>query len=139
MRTVLNKGIHKATFNTAFEQVIRRCSAQRIHEKGAWLGEKMITTFLELHRRGYAQSVEVWNNKQELVGGLYGMQTQHCFIGESMFSDAPNGSKIALIALAIRGTKTGLRLIDCQLETPHLKSMGGRYISYDDYLEKLWG
>ena len=139
MRTLKNKNIYRVTFNENFEGVIKGCSEVdgRYHCKGAWLGEDMIKAYTDMHILGYAKSVEVWNLDNELVGGLYGMAVGSCFIGESMFSKAPNSSKFALISLARFMQRIGGRLIDCQLETPHLKSMGGRFIPYEDYLEIL--
>lgn len=138
MRTLMNKGIYQVTFNHDFDAVIEGCSKAdgRYDQNGAWLGEEMITAYRHLNRQGYAISVEVWDGT-ELVGGLYGVTMGLCFIGESMFSLAPNASKLALIALARRMQTIGGKFIDCQLETPHLKSMGGRFIPYDEYLEML--
>ena len=96
----------------------------------------MIKAYTELHRQHLAASVEVWDD-DKLIGGLYGVTIGRCFIGESMFSLKPNGSKLALIGLAHVMENAGGKMIDCQLETPHLKSMGGRYISYDEYMKIL--
>ena len=86
-----------------------------------------------MHRQRLAASVEVWDGDR-LVGGLYGVNIGASFFGESMFSLVPNASKLALISLARVLEQGGGRLIDCQLETPHLRSMGGRYISYEEYI-----
>lgn len=139
MRTLMNKRLYKVTFNRDFDGVIDGCCKvdDRYHQKGAWLGEEMITAYRHLNRQGYASSVEVWDARGELVGGLYGVVMGPCFIGESMFSMVPNASKLALISLAQVMSRIGGKMIDCQLETPHLKSMGGRFISYDEYLEIL--
>ena len=139
MRTLMNKRLYKVTFNRDFDGVIEGCCKvdDRYHQKGAWLGEEMITAYRHLNRQGYASSVEVWDSRGELVGGLYGVVMGPCFIGESMFSMVPNASKLALISLAQVMSRIGGKMIDCQLETPHLKSMGGRFISYDEYLEIL--
>jgi leucyl/phenylalanyl-tRNA--protein transferase len=94
-----------------------------------------MVTWKELNRRGYAKSVEVWNEDGYLVGGLYGFVSGGCFIGDSMFSIEPSASKLALIHLARHMQANGGILIDCQLETKHLKSMGGKYISYEEYLK----
>ena len=85
---------------------------------------------------GYAKSVEVWEG-EDLVGGLYGFVCGGCFMGDSMFSIEPSASKLALIYLARHMEAQGGHLIDCQLETNHLKSMGAKYISYDDFLKKV--
>ena len=140
MRTLMNKGTYNLTFNRDFDSVIEGCSQVngRYYQDGAWLGEEMITAYRHLNRQGHAASVEVWNLDGELVGGLYGVVMGSCFIGESMFSREPSASKLALIYLAKTMQRYGGGgLIDCQLETPHLKSMGGRYIPYDDYLAIL--
>lgn len=126
------------TFNRAFEKVIDRCGSKREHMVGAWLGDDMKQAYIKLHEMGYAISVEVWK-QGELVGGLYGVQMGKGFYGESMFSDMPSGSKIALIELASVLDYAGCELIDCQFETPHLKSMGGRYIDYEEYLKIIRG
>lgn len=138
MRTLMNKGKYSVGINEDFEGVIRGCSeAQgRINEEGAWLGENIIKAYTELHDQGFAASVEVWDDETgKLVGGLYGVTIGKAFIGESMFSLVPSASKLALIFLARFLQKNGGKMIDCQLETPHLKSMGGRYISYEEYMK----
>lgn len=143
MRTLINRGQYLVSINNDFEGVIRQCSELRINEIGAWLGEDMIRAYTELHHQNLAASVEVWEEDaasatgHRLVGGLYGVNLGGAFFGESMFSLVPNASKLALISLAQFLEKNGGVLIDCQLETPHLRSMGGRFISYEDYMEIL--
>lgn len=140
MRTLMNKGKYSVGINEDFEGVIRGCSTSnnRFNEEGAWLGENIIKAYTALHDQGFAASVEVWDNESgKLVGGLYGVTIGKVFIGESMFSLVPSASKLALIFLARFLKQNGGRMIDCQLETPHLKSMGGRYISYEDYMNIL--
>ena len=136
MRTMMNKGEYSVSFGKCFEQVIEHCSAPRINEPGAWLGDDMIKAYTRMHDLGLAMSVEAWHGK-ELIGGLYGVTLGHCFFGESMFSLQPSGSKLALIALASALSNFDDSLIDCQFETPHLKSMGGRHISYKEYMDIL--
>ena len=138
MRTLLNKGIYTVTFNKDFDSVIRGCSEAnaRNKEDGAWLGEDIIHAYTELNRQGFASSVEVWK-EGELAGGLYGVCIGCCFFGESMFSLEPSTSKVALIHLASQLKQFNNTLIDCQFETPHLKSMGGRHITYDEYMDIL--
>ena len=138
----LGFGMSSCTLETSdngyFDGVIRGCSKTngRYWEDGAWLGENIIQAFTALHEQGFAASVEVWDNEtDELVGGLYGVTIGKVFIGESMFSRVPSASKIALIFLARYLQEHGGKMIDCQLETPHLKSMGGRYISYEEYMK----
>jgi leucyl/phenylalanyl-tRNA--protein transferase len=140
MRNMMNKNKYRCTINQDFQGVIESCAGvdDRIFEDCAWLGPQMIEVWLELNRRGYAKSVEVWEGDL-LVGGLYGFVTGGCFLGDSMFSEAPGASKLALIHLARHMQKEGGKFIDCQLETPHLKSMGARYISYDEFLKQTKG
>lgn len=135
MRNLMNKKKFHCTVNEAFPDVIASCADtdDRIDEDNAWLGPELIDTWMQLHDMGYAKSVEVWEG-DDLVGGLYGFVSGRAFIGDSMFSLEPSASKLALIHLARYMQSQGGGIIDCQLETPHLKSMGGRYISYDSYL-----
>ena len=137
MRTLMNKNIYHVTFNRDFDGVIAGCSDVdgRYNMKGAWLGEDMMAAYRHMNRQGYAISVEVWDDDENLVGGLYGVTVGLNFIGESMFSRQPNTSKLALIHLARFMQRIGGKLIDCQLETPHLKSMGGHFIPYEEYME----
>lgn len=142
MRPLLNSGRYSLTFNRCFDRVIRHCGEvnDRNKHEGAWLGEDIIKAYTALHERGFCVSVEVWDGDPEaeqLVGGLYGVIIKHAFIGESMFSLVPSGSKLALIGLAQFLEEHGGTIIDCQFETPHLKKMGGRHISYDEYIELL--
>lgn len=144
MQQMLNKvgnGVLDVRCNTAFEEVIDRCSGvscgtDRDKLPGAWLGDDMKKAYIELHRMGYASSVEVWEN-EELIGGLYGVTIGNGFFGESMFSLKPNASKLALIRLCQLLDHAGVALVDCQFETAHLKRMGGRYITYDEYLKMI--
>ena len=104
-------------------------------EENAWLGPELTETWIELNKRGHAKSVEVWDEDEYLVGGLYGFVSGGCFIGDSMFSLVPSASKLALIYLARHMKTQGGIFIDCQLRTEHLESMGARYIPYDEYLQ----
>ena len=135
MQQLLNKHQLVPSINKDFEGVIRGCAIaqNRMKQDGAWLGLDMIEAYTEMHRQGFAASVEVWQDDQ-LVGGLYGINLGGSFFGESMFSLVPNASKVALIHLAHMMEILGGTLIDCQFETPHLRSMGGRYISYEEYI-----
>lgn len=137
MRQLLRRDTYTVTMNKAFDRVIKACSetdGRKAHE-GAWLGDDMIKAYTTMHRMRMARSVEVWNKAGDLVGGLYGLKIGRCemFFGESMFSREPNASKLALIRLA-QEMQGGRGVIDCQFETPHLKSMGGRTIPYDEYM-----
>ena len=138
MRTLINKDCYVCTFNQDFDGVIRNCSQLRYQEEGAWLGEDIIRAYTEMFHQGFALSVEVWEPGEDgdrLVGGLYGVTIGKSFFGESMFSLVPSASKLALIFLARFMADNGGTLIDCQLETPHLRSMGARFIPYDEYLK----
>ena len=134
MRTLMNGNKYQCFINKDFHGVITNCSQLRIEENGAWLGDDMIRAYERMHWNGFAASVEVWEGDR-LVGGLYGVTIGRCFFGESMFSLVPSASKLALIYLADFLNDNGGVLIDCQFETPHLKSMGGRYIPYDEYIK----
>ena len=136
MRTLMKKGRYRLSLNEDFEGVISNCSQLRIDEDGAWLGPDMMAAYTELHHQGFAASVEVWEGER-LVGGLYGVNIGTAFFGESMFSLVPSASKLALIHLAHIMKETGGSIIDCQFHTPHLESMGGRYISYDEYMQLI--
>lgn len=138
MRQLINKGELTVTFNKDFGGVIRNCGKLREDMEGAWLGPDIIEAYTRLFQAGYAASAEVWKGG-ELVGGLYGVTMGNVFCGESMFSLVPSASKLALICLARRLGQTPGIIIDCQFETPHLKSMGGRHIPYSDYLAILRG
>lgn len=140
MQQMLNKaaaGQYKVTFNRAFPQVIGYCGSLRQEEEGAWLGPDIKAAFTRLYEDGHVMSVEVWDHADTLIGGLYGVVVGASFVGESMFSLRPSASKLALIALARVMAQRGGKMIDCQLETPHLRSMGGRFIPYQEYLSIL--
>ena len=138
MQQLINKNRYRLTLNLDFDGVIQGCATaqNRNEEDGAWLGPDIIKAYTELHRQGFAASVEVWD-EDRLVGGLYGVNLGKSFFGESMFSLVPNASKLALIHLARMFETLGGLLIDCQFETSHLRSMGGRYISYEEYISIL--
>ena len=140
MKQLIKQDKYEVTFNQYFQGVIRGCSLvnNRSEEDGAWLGPDIIKAYTHLHRKGHAASVEVWDNGW-LVGGLYGVSMRQAFFGESMFSLVPNASKLALIALAQKMEEIGGHFIDCQFETPHLASMGGRHITYEQYMKILDG
>ena len=138
MRQLIRQQRYEVTINRDFEGVIHGCATaqNRNEEGGAWLGPDIIKAYTELHRQGFAASVEVWD-AERLVGGLYGVTLGTSFFGESMFSLIPNASKLALIHLARTFEQWGGKLIDCQFETPHLRAMGGRFISYEEYIDIL--
>jgi len=136
MKQVLRSGKFTVTVNQDFKSVIEACSkVPREGQDGTWITDDMKRAYVQLHDKGYAHSIEVWH-ENTLAGGLYGVQIGTVFCGESMFSVMSNASKIALIHLC----KSGLyRLIDCQVHTSHLESMGARLISRNEYLKLLNG
>jgi leucyl/phenylalanyl-tRNA--protein transferase len=134
MKKVLRLGTFTVTQNQCFNNVVQACSsAPREGQDGTWITDDMKAAYARLHQLGYAHSIEVWQNNN-LVGGLYGVHAGDVFCGESMFSKVSNASKTALVWLC----QTGLyKLIDCQVHTDHLASMGARMISRKDYMPIL--
>jgi leucyl/phenylalanyl-tRNA--protein transferase len=134
MQKLLNIEKFKITFDTAFPEVIKACaSISREDQDGTWITSSMQLAYIELFRLGIAHSVEVWENDQ-LAGGLYGIHMNSVFCGESMFSKVSNASKAALIWLCQNKT---YKLIDCQVHTSHLESLGAGFISMEEYLDFL--
>ncbi len=137
MRKYFSQEILSCTFDQAFDKVIRRCRDKfREGQESTWITDDIEETFIELHKQGYAHSVEVWQG-DELVGGLYGMALGKIFCGESMFADVSNASKFALINLCRYLEKKDFWLIDCQQATAHLQSMGGKLMSKTDFFTYL--
>lgn len=136
MKKILKKGMYKVTYDTCFRDVIYNCGKMREENEGTWITEDMLEAYCRLHEEGYAHSVEVWH-EEELVGGLYGVSIGKCFFGESMFSKMSNTSKIALITLSKDLLAKRFTLIDCQIYTKHLESMGAVKISRDEFLRLL--
>ena len=135
MRKVLRKGVFRLTLDSDFRSVIEACStAPRPGQNGTWITRDMIEAYVRLHELGFAHSVEAWKG-DELAGGLYGVSLGRLFCGESMFFRAPNASKSALIALAWRLADEGFPVIDSQVRTEHVASLGGRSIPRPRYLE----
>ncbi|MGX5174140.1 leucyl/phenylalanyl-tRNA--protein transferase [Aliikangiella sp. IMCC44653] len=124
------------TLNAAFAQVLEACAKPRDDINGTWITLEMKQAYLALHEIKRAHSVEVWQNNQ-LVGGIYGVNVGGTFCGESMFSSIPNGSKTALTALINYLKPFGFKIIDCQVENPHLMSLGAKNISRENYLSYL--
>lgn len=125
------------TLDRDFRSVVESCaSAARPHEDGTWITHEMIEAYCEFHRRGHAHSVEAWEGV-ELVGGLYGVDADGAFAGESMFYKRPNASKLALLFLVDHLKGRGLDWLDVQVMTPHMLALGAREVSRERYLEKL--
>ena len=137
MKKILNKGIFKITYNMNFKDVIVNCSKPRKSESGTWITNDMIEAYCRLHELGIAHSVEVWHNGV-LSGGLYGVALGKIFFGESMFSIESNASKTALIDLAKNLKNNGFLVIDSQVHTNHLESLGAKNIPRAQYLKILY-
>lgn len=134
MRQVIRSGRFRITHDHAFAEVIVACADQpRRGQQGTWITEDMQAAYIRLHELGAAHAVETWYGS-ELVGGLYGVAVGQVFCGESMFSKATNASKAALVALCLSGS---YRLIDCQVYTDHLASLGARMIPRATYMARL--
>lgn len=133
---VLRQGRYQVSFDQAFAEVIRACAAPRSYAAETWITSPMQDAYLELHKSGIAHSVEVWRDG-ELVGGLYGLAMGQLFFGESMFSRADNASKVGFATLVERLKAWGFVLIDCQMPTEHLLSLGARTISRDEFARYL--
>ena len=133
MRSVLRNADFEVTFNRAFRDVITACrDIVRPGQSGSWLNDEMIDAYTALHQRGYAHSVEVWL-ENKLVGGLYGVGLGKMFFGESMFARTSNASKVGFVRLVEELQRKGVRLIDCQQDTPHLRSLGAITISAEAF------
>lgn len=136
MQKVLKSNQFRLTINTCFETVLMKCSTiKRVGQEGTWITDAMKKAYLNLHQKGFAKSYEVWEADM-LVGGLYGIDMGHIFSGESMFSTTSNASKFAFIKLAQEFQEKG-SLIDCQLYTKHLESLGAEEISRKEFIEIL--
>ena len=138
MRSYFNQRKFEVTFDQEFEKVIRACKEQyrKGQEGGTWISDEMVEAYCNLHKEGFAHSAEVWNG-EKLVGGLYGVCLGKIFFGESMFSKENNASKVGFITLVRTLEDRGIKLIDCQQETRHLKSLGGRGIKRSDFLKLI--
>ena len=137
MRSLIRKKQFDVTFNKAFDQVVEACAkVKRFGQNGTWITPGLMEVYSTLHTQGHAHSVEVWQ-EGSLVGGLYGIDLGTVFCGESMFSKSSNASKIALISLVKELKKNKYELIDCQVPTQHLASMGAEPISRTKFLTFL--
>ena len=137
MKKVIEKNQFQLTKNTCFEAVLESCSTiKRVGQDGTWITNEMKKAYIQLHQKGIAKSYEVWEN-DILVGGLYGVDLGHVFCGESMFSTTSNASKFAFIKLAQEFQQEGSGLIDCQLYTKHLQSLGAEEIPRSDFMKIL--
>lgn len=126
----------RVTFDQDFAAVIEACAGPRRDADGTWITEEMRAAYIELHELGHAHSVEVWQDER-LVGGLYGLALGRAFFGESMFSRQSNASKVGFVTLVRQLQQWGFELIDCQMQTAHLLSLGARSIVRRDFAERL--
>ncbi len=137
MKVLLKREAFRVTMNQDFEAVIRACrSTKREGQQGTWITRQMEQAYIRLHRSGWAHSVEAWNGDR-LVGGLYGIRIGAIFFGESMFSHESNASKYAFIRFVEQMAAEEIGLIDCQVYTPHLESLGARHIPRSSFMFML--
>tara|TARA_Y100000589_G_scaffold285167_1_gene284499 strand:- start:100 stop:615 length:516 start_codon:yes stop_codon:yes gene_type:complete len=137
IRKAIKRSPISVRYNTAFNQVIRRCAdVPRPGQDGTWLNAEMQAAYIELHQQGYAHCAEAWLD-DELVGGLYGVTLGGVFFGESMFSDVPDASKVVYTTLVPQLARMGYRLIDCQVYTEYLSRFGAREWSRDEFQDAL--
>lgn len=132
MKRVFNSGKFKVTFNDDFESVITNCKELRENKEGTWINDDIREAYINLFNKGFASSVEVYRC-ENLVGGLYGVKLGKCFFGESMFSIETNASKVALISMCKKLEEEGYLFLDCQMHTNHLESMGGKFVSWEEF------
>ena len=136
LRKLLRKQRFEVTLDQAFEAVITACAGTRDGQPGTWITPAMQQAYCELHQLGVAHSVEVWQQEQ-LVGGLYGLAIGRVFFGESMFSHASNASKVGFIRLVEQLQRWGYALIDCQVDSEHLQSLGATTIPRAEFIDLL--
>ncbi len=136
LRKTIRQNRFDVTFDRDFESVIRRCAAERPDSEGTWITSDMHSAYVALHELGYGHSVEAWNS-DGLVGGVYGLAIGRVFFGESMFSHARDASKVALAALIKRLKEHDYVLLDCQVESDHLTSLGSRAIPRSEFIALL--
>ena len=137
MKTLLKKNAFDFTMNKAFKDVIHSCKKiRRPGQKGTWITNEVEAAYIRMHELGYATSAEVWKNG-DLAGGVYGINLGKFFFGESMFSKISNASKYAFIKVVEHLNQSGVEIIDCQVYTEHLESLGARMISRKEFMENL--
>lgn len=134
-KSIRNRGF-EVRFDSAFAEVLNGCGSTALRPQGTWISPEMIAAYSRLHEAGYAHSAETWRDGR-LVGGLYGVAFGRMFCGESMFSLERDASKVALSRLCEELQARGYDLVDCQMTTPHLLSLGARTIPRREYVERL--
>jgi leucyl/phenylalanyl-tRNA--protein transferase len=138
LRRVVRSGRFQVTMDTAFREVMEGCAEPRADQTGTWITEEMLSAYARLASLGYAHSVETWEGGT-LVGGLYGVALGRIFFGESMFSRVSDASKVAVVQLCRQLARWDVPLIDCQMSTSHLASLGAREIPRADFIARLRG
>jgi leucyl/phenylalanyl-tRNA--protein transferase len=137
MRSIIQKNVFSFTVNQSFSEVLHHCSnSPRSQQDGTWLNRELIDSLIVLHQSGHAHSVEVWQDSK-LIGGLYGIKVGRVFCGESMFSFVSNASKFGLIHYVHQLKSEGIQIIDCQVYSEHLASLGARMIERKKFMEYL--
>lgn len=137
LKKVLERETFTVRMNTCFEEVMEHCAhIRRKGQKGTWITDEMVEAYTRLHGQGRAHSVEVFD-QEGLAGGLYGVSLGHIFFGESMFALRTNASKVAFVHLARHLEKMGFEWIDCQQDTPHMRSLGGYLVEENSFLDIL--
>jgi len=137
MRPIINQKKFELRINTSFREVITNCKTiQRDGQHGTWITSDIVKSYTQLHEMGIAHCAEAWQDDQ-LVGGLYGIKMGNVFFGESMFSKQPNASKFAFIQYVQLLQSEGIELIDCQMETEYLGSLGASFITRDFFMTEL--
>ena len=137
MRSVIKKKTFSFTINQAFAEVINNCKRiARKDQDSTWITDEVKNAYIELHKKGFAHSAEAWQDGK-LVGGLYGVRLGNVFFGESMFSHVSNASKFAFISYIEQLISEGVQLIDCQVYSPHVESLGARLIPRKHFLQLL--
>lgn len=136
MKKLLRKQPYRVTTDVAFSQVMAHCAEPRGDDQGTWITEDMVTAYEDLHNSGHAHSVEVWDGT-ELIGGLYGVAVGATYFGESMFSRRANASKYGFITLVLALEAQGFTMIDCQVHSDHLASLGAIDITREEFEENL--
>ena len=136
LNKTLKRRIFEVKFDKNFADVIEACAAPRAQQSDTWITNEMKRAYIQLHRNGYAHSVECYAN-EELAGGLYGVALGRVFFGESMFSRVSDASKVALVSLSESLRDWGYELIDCQIHNPHLASMGASLVPRAEFLDRI--
>lgn len=137
LRRTLRKNDWTITFDGDFRKTVTACATPRNNARGTWITNEMIDAYCHLHQIGNAHSIELWDQHERLIGGIYGVLIGKMFYGESMFSFQTNASKVALAYLAMHMQHWGFPLLDCQLPSPHLTSLGAEAISRKEYIKYM--